>query len=93
MTNIYISSDNLDCDDVARFMYEMKIQSRVTSNKSIVYKNEFSLENGCKIKLDENKSKKEIITLWLSIKKNFDLNCACIKTQDYKGCSNKYIKS
>jgi len=93
MTKIYISGNNLDCDDVARFMYEMQIQSRVTQNTCIVYKNEFSLENGCKIKLDENKSKKEIITLWLSIKKKFGLNSACIETQDFKGCSNKYIRS
>ena len=88
--NIHISSSRLNCNNVAKFLFDKHIESNVTSNKSIICTKDKShcyLESGCAIKLheyDPNFIKK----VWPQLRKEMNLNCARI-IFTYDGCINQ----
>jgi hypothetical protein len=50
-----------------------------------------NLENGCKIKIDDKLSYNELYNIWSKMKQKFNFNCACISTDTFTGCTNKYF--
>ena len=92
-----ISKRNLNCEDVINKLHKLKILASVTSNKSVVKnkKNEYLIENGCRIKLSEMKEldKNNFNKIWKELKNEFDLNCCNLKINNtFDACIYKYIK-
>ena len=51
------------------------------------------LENGCKIKIDDKLSYNQLYNIWSIMKQKFNFNCACISTDTFTGCTNKYFSN
>jgi hypothetical protein len=83
---IYISRKNLNCDDVARFMCAMNIQSQIIPYKSVVKNDKYLLENGCKIKFAKYGSRQikasDLESVASLIKDKFKTNNGFATTQD-----------
>ena len=89
---IHISSEKIkNCDEIVNLLFKNKIIGSVSSNKSIIQKNnKYIIENGCKIIVstnDTNGLKEYEKTLWEPLKKEFNLDCAYVKLNSYyNGC-------
>ena len=95
---LYISSRYIDddCNNVLRTMKELGVFCNISPTKSIVKcssKNGTCVtENGCKIILNRTKTEDVNKNVWSPLKNYYQLGCAYIKTNDYKGCINRYFK-
>ena len=90
-----ISSNKLNCNEVAELMLKSGIPCSVTNNTSIVpYKNTFKLEKGCRIIIDKVNPNSNMIenNIWKPIQKKFNLNCAHLSIDNiFKGCIYDYF--
>lgn len=87
-----ISSQNLSCDDIFKFLYASKIKCSIVKNRSVVYKNKkWTMENGCDISLHTVNKDDIKNRIWYPIKKKYKLGCAHLNIPDiYSGCVNKF---
>ena len=92
---IFISKQNLNCSDVLTFFYNMKIETNNTENRTTNIDNNkvINIENGCNIRILNDKDKKNIIQIWDKLNNQFKLKCAHISTENYKGCILDYINN
>lgn len=89
-----VSSPKLNCSDIAIFLKKSKIMGNVTSNKSIICKDETcTMEHGCSILLNYiNKNSLEN-DVWKPIKKENNLTCAHLNIPGlYSGCIYDFIR-
>ena len=89
-----ISSKNItNCDQVLTYLQHCCIPCDITSNKTILLKNnKYEVENGCRIIFSD---KKKVVdeSLWNNLKDKFKLDCAHIKADDiFSGCINDYLR-
>lgn len=89
--HLAISKKHLNCHKVVHFLYQMKIESSVTTNKSVVCNNKMCyVEHGCNITLSDMTTEK-INNIWNLVQKKFDLDCAHVNTHNFKGCIHTFL--
>ena len=92
-TILNISSPTLNCSDVLKYLLLCGITCNITSNKTIIKKNNKPLiENGCQIIFGDHPPNLINHTFWNNIKNKFKLDCAYIQYNDvFKGCIYDYL--
>ena len=90
-----ISSNKLNCKEIADMMLKSGIPCSITENSSVIpYKEKFILEKGCRILIDKVDINSNIIknTIWEPIQKKFDLKCAHLSIDNlFTGCIYTYF--
>jgi hypothetical protein len=95
-STLSISSHSIkDCNDVVKYMRELKIPCLVSSNKSIIRSNgKHIIENGCQIKMVSHDSEVIDTNFWIKTKNKFGLSCAHLEVEGkFKGCIYDYLRS
>jgi len=95
MTSILsISSKKIkDCINVAETMRQCGINCSITQNNTIIGKDDFTIENGCRITLSGVNHKYIEKYVWDPLKVEYDLNCAHYKIDGvYNGCIYNFIR-
>ena len=94
MTDLYISSKKLDCHTVVSLLLKFKINGWVHPNQTVRCDKNLNCwtENGCHIKLVDELPKKKIVLAWNKLKNNLPIDCAYIRTHNFKGCILDFVR-
>lgn len=90
-----VSSNNMNCNNIAKFLLKQKVVSNVTPNISIVpYKDDYIIENGCQILLTNFINKKYLEEkVWIPLKNEANLSCAhVVAPGQFSGCIYDFIR-
>jgi len=93
MITLSISSSNIkDCYDIAKTMKKFLIESKITPNYSVNYKNNvYKIERGCSIEIYNIKPSQIKSKVWYPLQKKYNLDCAHLFIKNiYNGCINKF---
>ena len=86
-----ISKDNLNCQDILKFMQLTKIPCNIIKNKT-VSKN-LKIENGCMVFIPSTDKYSLNYKIWNPIRAKYNLNCAHIDIPyKFNGCIYDYLK-
>ena len=90
-----ISSNKLNCKEIADMMLKSGIPCSVTENTSVVpYKEKFILEKGCRLVIDKVYPNSNLIEndIWKPIQKKYNLDCAHLSIDNlFSGCIYTYF--
>lgn len=90
-TDLYISSESMDCTEVARHLQRLAVDACVQPTVSIVPENR--LEQGCLVKLTNTDVQHLESKLWRPLQSSFALGCGYLHIHGvYRGCTENFFR-
>ena len=91
MPALFVSKQELNCEDIVNALYKSGIDANVLKNKSVV---DGKKEYGCQVIFTNNK-KSEVDTItqsWSLLQQTFQFGCAYVETNTFNGCVLDYLR-